>query len=69
MQKLLNSLSEGEHVLILETKKDRMEELGEDDLIDLHTRIRRARNKYTKIYRRAGSVKVSEKKGLSLIHI
>lgn len=63
MKKILNSLSEGEYALILETKKDRMDELDEDDLIALHTRIRRARNKHTNNYRRAGSVKVKEKKG------
>lgn len=62
MKKLLNSLSEGEYAMVLETKKDRMDELGEDDLIALHTRVRRARNKYTKNYRRAGSAKVAEKK-------
>ncbi|MFE4501371.1 hypothetical protein ACFRFQ_16055 [Rhodococcus sp. NPDC056743] len=63
MKKILNSLSEDEYVLILETKKDQIAELDEDELIALHTRIRRARNKYTKLYRRAGSAKVAEKKG------
>jgi hypothetical protein len=63
VKKILNSLSEDEYVLILETKKDQIAELDEDELIALHTRIRRARNKYTKLYRRAGSAKVAEKKG------
>ncbi|MDV6277818.1 hypothetical protein R3Q06_30450 [Rhodococcus erythropolis] len=62
MKKILNSLSEDEYVLILETKKRQLAELDEDDLIALHTRVRQARNKYTKNYRRAGSVKVGEKK-------
>lgn len=62
MKKILNSLSEGEYVLVLETKKDRMDELDEDDLIALHTRIRRARNKYSTNYRRAGSAKVKNKR-------
>lgn len=62
MKKILNSLSEDEYVLILHTKKDRMVELDEDDLIALHTRVRRARNKYTKNYRRAGAEKVGDKK-------
>ncbi|MCZ9635341.1 hypothetical protein [Rhodococcus sp. BH5] len=62
MKKILNSLSEDEYVLILETKKDQTVELDEDDLIALHARVRRARNKYTKNYRREGSVKVEAKK-------
>lgn len=65
MKKVLNSLSEDEHVLLLETNKAQMVELDEDELIALHTRIRRARNKYTKAYRRAGAAKVAEKKGRS----
>lgn len=63
MKKMLNSLSEDDYLLVLETKKDRTAELDEDDLIALHTRVRRARNKYTKNYRRAGAEKVREKKG------
>ncbi len=62
VKKILNSLSEDEYVLILETKKEQIVELDEDDLIALHTRVRRARNKYTKLYRRTGSAKVGEKK-------
>jgi hypothetical protein len=34
--------------------------LGEDALVDLHTRIRRARNKYVKLYRRGASSRVAE---------
>ncbi|MGC0365775.1 hypothetical protein ABH922_003759 [Rhodococcus sp. 27YEA15] len=63
MKKILNSLNEDEYVLILETKKAQLLELDEDELIALHTRIRRARNKYTKNYRRAGAGKVGAKKG------
>ncbi|MET8317467.1 hypothetical protein ABZU78_25345 [Rhodococcus erythropolis] len=62
MKKILNSLSEDEYVLVLDTKKDRMADLDEDDLIALHTRVRRARTKYTKNYRRAGADKVGDKK-------
>ncbi|MCC8930211.1 hypothetical protein C5142_02335 [Rhodococcus sp. BGS-1C] len=61
MKKLLNSLSEDEYVLIRETKKSEMSGLSEDDLIDLHARIRRGRNKYVKLYRRAGAAKVGAK--------
>ncbi|MGN5239600.1 MULTISPECIES: hypothetical protein [unclassified Rhodococcus (in: high G+C Gram-positive bacteria)] len=62
MAKLVNTLSEDEFVLIRETKKSQIAELTEDDLIDLHTRTRRARNKYVKLYRRSGADKVGEKK-------
>ncbi|NLU63085.1 hypothetical protein HCA61_12520 [Rhodococcus sp. HNM0563] len=62
MAKLPNTLSEDEFVLIRETKKSQIAELTEDDLIDLHTRTRRARNKYVKLYRRSGAEKVGEKK-------
>ncbi|CAN5476325.1 hypothetical protein BH09ACT7_BH09ACT7_21910 [soil metagenome] len=61
MQKILNSLSENEFALIRETGKAAMVELDEDDLIELHGRIRRARNKYVTSYRRAGAVKVTQK--------
>lgn len=62
MSKLENSLSEDEFVLVRETKKAQMADLDEDALIDLHSRIRRARNKYVKLYRRAGAEKVDKKK-------
>ncbi|MFD6897646.1 hypothetical protein ACFWB0_24310 [Rhodococcus sp. NPDC060086] len=62
MAKLVNTLSEDEFVLVQETKKSQITELTEDDLIDLHTRIRRARNKYVKLYRRSGADKVGKKK-------
>ncbi|MFE6922991.1 hypothetical protein ACFVAV_18325 [Nocardia sp. NPDC057663] len=61
MKKILNSLSEDEYVLIRETKKAQIVDLDEDDLIALHSRIRRARNKYVKLYRRAGATKVESK--------
>lgn len=62
MSKLENSLSEDEFVLVRETKKAQMADLDEDALIDLHSRIRRARNKYVKLYRRTGAEKVDKKK-------
>ena len=58
MSKLLNSLSEDEYVLIRGTKKARMADLDEEALIRLHTRVRRARNKFVKLYRRSGAAKV-----------
>ncbi len=61
MSKIVNSLSEDEYVLVRETQKAQLADLDEADLIDLHTRIRRARNKYVKLYRRAGATKVESK--------
>jgi hypothetical protein len=60
MNALLNSLTEAELMLIRETERDQMAGLDEDALVDLHTRIRRARNKYVKLYRREASSRVSE---------
>ncbi len=63
MVKILNSLSEGEFRLVRETEKVQMADLDEDELIALHSRIRRARNKYVTLYRRAGAAKVKHKGG------
>ncbi|ANY23705.1 MULTISPECIES: hypothetical protein [Gordonia] len=63
MKKTLNSLSESEYLLVRETKKSQMAGLDEDGLIDLHSRIRRARNKHVTLYRRAGAEKVKAKGG------
>ncbi|MGW5071992.1 hypothetical protein [Rhodococcus sp. NPDC004095] len=63
MAKALKSLDEAEFLLIRETKKTEMADLDEDDLIVLHSRIRKARNKYVGKYRRAGAKKVVEKGG------
>jgi CCR4-NOT transcriptional regulation complex NOT5 subunit len=51
-QKLLAMLSEAEQELVRETEPVRLAELDEDELLELHTRVRRARTKYTKLYRR-----------------
>lgn len=61
MSKILNSLSDDEYVLVRKTKKSQMAKLDEGHLIDLHSRIRRARNKYVKLYRREGAAKVEAK--------
>lgn len=62
-QALLNSLTEKERGLIAETEPDALTELDEDALLELHGRIRRARNKYTKLYRRQASAGVAEHGG------
>ncbi|WP_278261561.1 hypothetical protein [Nocardia sp. AG03] len=61
MSKILNSLSDDEYVLVRKTKKSQMAKLDENHLIELHSRIRRARNKYVKLYRREGAAKVESK--------
>ncbi|MBB5868801.1 hypothetical protein F4553_002180 [Allocatelliglobosispora scoriae] len=60
MSALLNSLTEAELALVRETEPDRLAMLDEDDLVELHTRIRRARTKYVGLYRREASAKVAE---------
>jgi hypothetical protein len=62
-QALLNSLTEKERALIAETEPAALAVLDEDALLDLHGRIRRARTKYVKLYRRQASVNVAEQGG------
>ena len=47
--------------LVRETEPARMAKLDEDDLLDLHTRVRRARSKYVKLYRQTGASRVGLK--------
>lgn len=63
MDALLNSLGETERGLLRETEPERLADLDEEALVDLHRRIRRARNKYSKIYRRHAAQAVSKKGG------
>lgn len=60
---ILNSLSDDERFLVMHTERSRLVELSEDELVDLHTRVRRARNKYVKLYRRQASQRVAEQGG------
>lgn len=61
MNKLLYALTESEFLLIRETETPALADLDEDALLELHRRIRRARNKYVGLYRRRGAAKVSAK--------
>lgn len=45
-------LSEKERSLIAATSKKRLAKLDADGLVELHEQVRRARNKYLKLYRR-----------------
>jgi hypothetical protein len=47
--------------LVRETEPKRMEKLDEDALLELHTRVRRARSKYVKLYRQTGASRVGMK--------
>ncbi|WP_329000316.1 hypothetical protein OHA18_38520 [Kribbella sp. NBC_00709] len=59
-QGLLNSLTDAERLLVAETERDALKGLDEDELLDLHQRIRRARTKYVKNYRRGASAAVAD---------
>jgi hypothetical protein len=59
MQALLGSLTEAERLLVRETEREQLAGLTEDELVDLHTRIRRARDKYVKLYRRESAARVT----------
>lgn len=59
MQALIGSLTEAERLLIQETERDQMADLDEDALVALHTRVRRARDKYVGLYRRSSAGRVT----------
>lgn len=61
MQKLLQSLSEADFQVVRATEPKQMSGLDEDELLELHARVRRARNKHVTNYRRAGAGKVGAK--------
>lgn len=58
---IVNSLPSAERFLIMQTEPAKLKDLTEDELIELHERIRRARNKAVNNYRRAGSARISAK--------
>lgn len=49
--------------LVRETEPERLAQLDEDELIELHARVRRARTKYVGLYRRQASARVAAKGG------
>jgi hypothetical protein len=57
---LLNSLTGRESALVRETGTEALRALDEDALIELHLRVRRARDKQVKIYRRQAAARVPE---------
>ncbi len=60
-KKLQSMLNETEQALVREVEPKRLGKLDEDELIELHTRVRRARNKYTKLYRQRAAKQVGSK--------
>ena len=60
MDAITNSLRADELDLLRETEPARMGELDEDALLDLHGRVRRARTKYVKLYRRQASARIAD---------
>jgi hypothetical protein len=54
-------LTDAQADLVRETEPRRMEHLDEDALLELHTRVRRARSKYVKLYRQTGASRVGAK--------
>jgi hypothetical protein len=55
---LLLMLNDAEQQLVRESQPDRLRRLDEDELLDLHTRVRRARTKYIRLHRRRGAAQV-----------
>lgn len=51
-------MSDAELVILQETEPPALAELDEDELLDLHARVRRARNKHVGQYRRGAGTKV-----------
>ncbi|MEU8224160.1 hypothetical protein [Kribbella sp. NPDC048915] len=67
-QALMNSLTDAERLLVAETERDALKTLNEDELLELHQRIRRARTKYLKNYRRGASMSVATAGGRGMAY-
>lgn len=63
MEEYLWVLKRNELDLIREIEPDRMEQLDEEELLALHKRVRKARNKHVGNYRRKGAKRVAEAGG------
>lgn len=53
-------LNDSEKDLVLATRPKKLRKLDEDELISLHKRIRKARNKYSKLHRRRAGEQVGK---------
>ncbi|NUR08135.1 MAG: hypothetical protein HOQ45_14145 [Nocardioidaceae bacterium] len=65
-QALFSSLTDTERLFVAETSPDALAALDEDQVLDLHTRARRLRDKYVKNYRRAAAGAVATRGGRGL---
>jgi hypothetical protein len=59
-QQILAMMNEAEQEMLREIYDGDLSVLDEDDLVALHGRVRRARTKYTKLYRRRAAARVSK---------
>ncbi|MBI1378959.1 MAG: hypothetical protein GC157_15990 [Frankiales bacterium] len=64
----LSLLGDSERMLVLETEKAALAALDEDGLVALHTRVRRARDKYVGQYRRGAATRVGSAGGRGKAH-
>jgi hypothetical protein len=60
---LLAVLNDADRLLVAETETAALADLDEDTVVELHARVRRARNKYVGQYRRGASARVAAKGG------
>ena len=67
-QALLSSLTDAERLFVAETASEALAELDEDQVLQLHARTRRMRDKYVKNYRRAAGAAVAGRGGRGLSH-
>lgn len=65
-QALLNSLTNAERRFVAETSSDALGGLDEEQILELHGRARRMRDKYVKNYRRAAGGAVAGRGGRGL---
>jgi hypothetical protein len=63
MDAVTQALGESERAVVRQTAPEALAGLTEDELIDLHARVRRARNKYAGQYRRQAGARVAEAGG------
>lgn len=57
---IVKTLPKGEQALVMDTRPKRLDDLSEDQLLVLHGRVRRGRNKYRKNYRQGAAAQVKK---------
>src|SRR5262245_40578265 len=61
-------LNEAEQALLRETQKRNLTRLDEDQLLDLHRRVRQARGKYVTLHRRRAAAQVRQDRSRTRAH-